>query len=48
MVAALKPQAEYPDTVYHVKQGGTGSALSIKDFSLFYGCLLYTSDAADE
>ncbi len=37
MVAALKPQAEYPDTVYHVKQGGTGSALSIKDFSLFYG-----------
>jgi phosphate transport system ATP-binding protein len=36
MVAVLKPQEE-PSTLYHVKSGGGGAALSIEDFSLFYG-----------
>jgi phosphate transport system ATP-binding protein len=36
MVAALKVE-QYPETVYHVKSGGGGIALSIEDFCLFYG-----------
>ena len=36
MVAALKLNQE-PETVYHVKPGGSGSAMSIQGFNLWYG-----------
>jgi len=37
MVAATVDETRANDTVYHVKRGGAGVALSIRDFNLWYG-----------